>query len=44
MKTSRISPRSIELLVGILATALMVTGIALYTLNEPARLQEAQVR
>ncbi len=44
MKTGRISPRTIELLIGILATALMVTGIALYAFNEPTRMQEAQAR
>ena len=44
MKTKRISSRTNELFVGFLATALMVTGVAVYALNEPARLQEAQAR
>jgi mono/diheme cytochrome c family protein len=42
MKTYRIKPRTIEFLVGILATLLIVVGVALYAWNEPARIQDAQ--
>jgi mono/diheme cytochrome c family protein len=42
MKTNKFSTRTIELFAGILATALIVTGIALYAWTEPIRLQEAQ--
>ncbi|MCU0484874.1 MAG: c-type cytochrome [Anaerolineales bacterium] len=44
MKKLQISSRTIEFLVGILATALMVAGIAFYAWSEPVRLQEAQAR
>ncbi|MBN2147735.1 MAG: c-type cytochrome [Anaerolineales bacterium] len=44
MKTIKIAPRTIELVVGILATAMIVAGVALYAWNEPTRLQEAQTR
>lgn len=42
MKNRQINPRTIELLVGILATALIVAGVAFYALNEPSRLLGAQ--
>ena len=44
MKKLNLTPRTIELLVGILATALMVTGIAWYAWREPVRLQAAQAQ
>ncbi len=42
MKKPNLTPRTIELLVGILATALMVAAIGLYAWREPARLETAQ--
>lgn len=42
MKKSSISPRTIELLVGILALALLITGILFYALDEPSRIARAQ--
>ncbi len=42
MKPIHIKPRTIEILAGIIATAMIVTGIALYAWNEPSRLQQAQ--
>ncbi len=44
MKTVRISPRTVELLVGILATTLIVTGIAWYAWNEPSRLEATRAK
>jgi mono/diheme cytochrome c family protein len=42
MKNSTNSTRTIEFLVGILATATILIGIALYAWDEPTRLREAQ--
>lgn len=44
MKTKRISSRTIELLIGILATAMIAAGVFLYALNEPTRLVAAQAQ
>jgi mono/diheme cytochrome c family protein len=44
MKSRSISSRMIELIIGILATATVVAGVAEYALNEPERLQAAQAR
>lgn len=42
MKKELVSTRTIEILLGILATAMIAAGVLLYTLNEPARLEIAQ--
>ena len=42
MKIKLVSSRTFELIMGILASAMLVAGIGLYAWNEPARLQEAQ--
>ena len=44
MKIKPLSSRTFELLMGMLATAMLVAGVSLYALNEPGRLQEAQAR
>lgn len=42
MKSIRMSTRTVEVLIGLLATSLIVTGIFLYALREPQRVTAAQ--
>ncbi len=42
MRRFNISPRTVEFLIGILATALIAAGLLIYALREPARIVQAQ--